>query len=101
MFEFYFGSLPLNAASGMDPFSTSVSISGQTYPAISFIRSKTASGVTPTIRVSSNVAFTDSLGSTQDSVVDLGNGTELVVIRSNVSAATQPNQFLELRLTIP
>ncbi len=101
LFEYYFGSLPLNGASGIEPFSTSVSISAQSYPAISFIRSKTASGVTPTIRVSSSVLFADSLGSTEHSVTDLGNGTELVVIRSNVSTATQPNQFLQLRLSIP
>ena len=101
VFEFYFGSLPLNGASGIEPFSTSVTVSAQSYPAISFIRSKTASGVTPTIRVSSSVLFADSLGSTEHSVTDLGNGTELVVIRSNVSTATQPNQFLQLRLSIP
>ena len=101
VFEFYFGSLPLNAASGMEPFTTDVSVSLQTYPAISFIRSKTAGGVTPEIRVSSSVTFSDSLGSTTHGVTDLGNGTELVVIRSNVSTATQPNQFLQLRLSIP
>lgn len=101
VFEFYFGSQPLSAASGVEPFSTSVTVSAQSYPAISFIRSKTASGVTPEIRVSSTVDFADSLGSTSHSVIDLGNGTELVVIRSNVSTATQPNQFMELRLSIP
>lgn len=101
VFEYYFGSLPLNGASGFEPFSTSVTVSAQSYPAMSFIRSKTAAGVTPSIRVSSSVLFADSLGSTEHSVADLGNGTELVVIRSNVSSASQPNQFLQLRLSIP
>ncbi len=101
LFEYYFGSLPLNGASGLEPFGTSVTVSAQDYPAIGFIRSKTASGVTPSIRVSSSVLFADSLGSTEHSVTDQGNGTELVVIRSNVSTATQPSQFLQLRLSIP
>ncbi len=101
VFEYYFGSLPLSAVSGIEPFGTSVTVSAQSYPAISFIRSKSATGVTPVVRVSISATFSDSLGSTEHSVTDLGNGTELVVVRSNVSTTTQPNQFLQLRLTIP
>ena len=57
--------------------------------AITFIRSKITTGVTLIPQVPSYVMFNDSLGSTVESVVDLGNGTERVTIRSNASMATQ------------
>jgi hypothetical protein len=99
--EYYFGSDPKGASSGLRPVSLTVSTGGQDYPAIQFIRRKSAPLVTPEIRVSSNVQFTDSLGSTTATTTDLGDGTELVTIRSNVGRAAQPVQFLQLRLTVP
>ena len=99
--EYYFGSDPKGASSGLLPVAQTVSTGGQDYPAIQFIRRKSAPLVTPEIRVSSNVQFTDSLGSTTATTTDLGDGTELVTIRSNTSRAAQPAQFLQLRLTVP
>ncbi|MEI9961387.1 MAG: delta-60 repeat domain-containing protein [Limisphaerales bacterium] len=101
VFEYYFASNPTNAASGAQPTATSVDVGGQDYPAITFIRSKSATGVTLIPQVSSNVQFSNSLGSTIASVVDLGNGTERVTIRSNVSMASQTAQFLRIQLSVP
>ena len=46
LFEYYFGSNPTSAASGAPPTITTVSTGGQNYPAITFIRSQNAVGVT-------------------------------------------------------
>jgi hypothetical protein len=100
VFEFYFGSNPTNAASGDLPAETTVIVSGHIYPAITFIRSKTANGVTLIPQVSSSVLFNDWLGSTVESLVDLGNGTEQVTIRSNVSVNALPMQYLRIQLSV-
>jgi len=101
IFEYYFGSDPLNTSSGAQPAETTVNSGGQDYPAITFIRSKNATGVTLIPEVSSSVLFDDSLGSTVESSVDLGDGTERVTIRSNVSTAAQTTQFLRIQLSVP
>ncbi len=100
-FEYYFGSNPTSAVSGAMPTGSSVNVGGQNYPAITFIRSKNAGGVTLVPQASSDVNFSQLLGTMVDSVVDLGNGTERVTIRSTVNSATQGTQFLRIQLTIP
>ena len=101
VFEYYFGTSPTNSSSIYRPYSSTVQVGPDTYPTIGYIRSKTASGVTATVIASSTCVYADSLGTTVQSVTDLGNGTELVVIRSNVSIATNRVQFLKLTLTVP
>ena len=101
VFEFYFGSNPTNSASGAQPTITSANVSGQDYPAITFIRSKNVGGVTLNPQASSDVLFSNSLGTTVASVVDLGNGTEQVTIRSNTSMAALATQFLRIQLAVP
>lgn len=101
VFEYYFGSNPTNAASGSLPAYSRVNVSGSEYPAISFVRSQTATGVTLLPEASSVITFADSLGVTVHSVVDLGGGLERVTIRSNVSTQSQAPQFLRLKLSIP
>jgi len=101
VFEYYFGSNPTNAASGAQPAATSVNVSGQNYPAITFIRSRNVTGVTLIPQISSTVLFGDSLGSTIQSIVDLGNGTERVTIRSNISMTALAAQFLRIQLSVP
>ncbi|GEM_PF-4890971 len=99
-FEYYFGSDPTSASSGAMPSGTTVTSGGQTYPAITFIRSKSASDVTLLPQASSNVNFTDSLGTIVESVVDLGDGTERVTIRSTVSSSVQGAQFLRIQVAL-
>lgn len=98
VFEFYSGSTPTNQASLSRPVLTFVQVTGQMYPAISFTHNKITVGATVTAQVSSNVKFTNSLGSTLFSTTDLGNGIEQVVIRSNSSVSTSPIQFLQVLL---
>ncbi|HYG23331.1 MAG TPA: hypothetical protein VEH04_11155 [Verrucomicrobiae bacterium] len=100
-FEFYFGSNPTSAASGAMPSGTSVNVGGQNYPAITFVRSKNAGGVTMLPQASSDLNFSNSLGTVIESVVDLGNGTERVTVRSTVNSATHAAQFLRIQLEIP
>ncbi|HEX5400187.1 MAG TPA: delta-60 repeat domain-containing protein, partial [Verrucomicrobiae bacterium] len=100
IFEYYFASNPTNATSGSQPEEVTVNLGGTDYPAITFVRSKTAGGVTLIPQVSSDVEFADSLGYTE-SATDLGNGTERVTIRSNVSITSQTAQFLRIQLSVP
>lgn len=99
VFEYYFGSNPTNAASAGIPAEITVTVGGLKYPAITFRRSKAVSGVTLLPRVSSTLGFADSLGATEESVVDLGDGTEQVTLRSNVSLNALPMQFLRIQLS--
>ena len=100
-FEYFFGSNPSNGASGAKPAEITVNSGGQNYPALTFIRSKTATGVTLIPQASASVSFGSLLGTTVESVVDLGNGTEQVTIRSNATIASQPAQFLRVLLSVP
>lgn len=101
VFEYYFGSNPTLGASGTKPLETTVNNGGQNYPAITFIRSKTAGGVTLIPQASTSLAFTNLLGTTVESVIDLGNGTEQVTIRSTTSVTSQQSQFLRILLSVP
>lgn len=101
IFEYYFGLSPTDAGSSSVPVATSVSNGGETYPAITFVRVKDITGVNLLPHASSNVDFTDSLGTVVESVIDLGDGTELVTIRSTTNSTTQPSQFLRIQLSLP
>jgi len=50
-------------------------------------------------QVSTTATFNNLLGAAAETVTDLGNDLEQVTIRSTVSAAVQPVQFLRIRLT--
>jgi hypothetical protein len=101
VFEFYFGSNPTNGASGKAPAEITVNNGGQNYPALTFIRSKTASGVTLIPQASTSLTFGSLLPTTVESVVDLGSGTEQVTIRSTITIVAQPYQFLRILLSVP
>jgi|GEM_PF-2359322 len=101
IFEFYFGSNPTSTGSGKAPTEITVNSGGQNYAALTFIRSKSANGVTLIPQASASLSFTSLLPTTVESVVDLGNGTEQVTIRSTTSIAAQPYQFLRILLSVP
>ena len=100
IFEYYFGSNPVSAASAAEPAGTSVRVGTDNFPAVTFVRAKSATGVTAQVLVSSKVNFSDSLGAAQETVTDLSNGTERVTVRSSVNDRTQPIQFLKVRLSL-
>lgn len=99
-FEFYFGSNPTSAASGAMPGGTMIVSGGQTFPAITFIRSKAVGGVTMIPQAATDLAFSTPVGTVVESVVDLGNETERVTIRSTLSSSAQPTQFLRILLEL-
>lgn len=101
IFEYYFGSNPADAASGTNTAPLVVTESGVEYPAITFVRSQSATGVTLLPRASSTVEMTDSLGTVVHSVVNLGGGMEQVTIRSVVNRSALPAQFLRIQLSVP
>ena len=83
------------------PAETVVEEGGQTYPAVTFIRSLNAPGITIVVAVASTVGFGDTLGASTANVETLGNGTERVTIRSDTSAAAQGLQFFRINVTQP
>jgi uncharacterized delta-60 repeat protein len=101
IFEYYFGTLPLDSNSGAMPILTTVTSGPDTYPALTFIRSQSADGVVATVRVSSNASFTDELGSIMEAPQPLGNGLEAVTVRSSVSMDSWASQFMVLQLSRP
>lgn len=101
VFEYYFGSNPTNSASGSKPAMTTATVSGTNYPAITFVRSTSATGLTLNARAASDALFSDSLGTMVHSVTSLGGGLEQVTIRSAVSQAALPAQFLQVTLSFP
>ncbi len=101
VFEYYFGTSPADSVSSDLPIATAVNSGGQSYPAITFIRVKNVVGVTLLPQASSDVNFSNSLGTILESAIDLGGGLEQVTIRSAISAAVQPMQFLRIQLSIP
>ena len=51
--------------------------------------------------MNTDLDFSNTLGAVEISAVDQGDGTELVTVRSAVSYAVQPKQFLRLEATLP
>lgn len=99
--EFAMGFNPTNAASGQLPQANgTVEVSGQLYPTLKYLRSMTASA-TSQIKVLNSLSGGIELGHTVASVINIGNGQEEVVIRSNASFATQPVQFLSVSFNAP
>lgn len=98
IFEYYFGTNPASAASAAEPQGDSVRAGNDTFPALTFVRSKTATRISAQVLVSSSVTFGDTLGTAAEVVTDLGNGTERVTVRSATSDRVQAIQFLKLRL---
>jgi uncharacterized delta-60 repeat protein len=99
-FEYYSGTNPLDPLSGSRPSLTMFHVTGPgapaTYPMVALVHNKTSVGALVP-KVSSNVTFSDSLGWGL-STADLGNGTEELDVRANLSVSDTPSQFLEILL---
>ena len=74
---------------------------GADYPALRFARRIARGDVGLEVRVNTDLDFSNTLGAVEISAVDQGDGTELVTVRSAVSYAVQPKQFLRLEATLP
>ncbi len=80
--EFALGSNPLGENADRLPAGTTVNVQGQDYPAVTFTRNKSALGVTLEVDASGDLSFETALDLVVESVVDLGDGTERVTVRT-------------------
>lgn len=90
--------LPPGTPGGNPTAGGSVSVSGQSYPAITFVRRKSLPDVTLTIQATADLSFTDGIGTAIVSTTDNGDGTETVVARSTVPRSAASGQFLRVKV---
>lgn len=100
--EFAFGSDPLSGSGTQGPEAGAPAVIGpDTYPTIAFNRRTDATGITVSPEADGTLPIAAGYGTTLVSTTPLGGGLERVVYRSNVSLATDPSQFLRLRISAP
>jgi hypothetical protein len=100
--EFAFGSDPLSGSGTQGPEAGAPAVIGpDTYPTIAFNRRTDATGITLSPEADGTLPIAAGYGTTLVSTTPLGGGLERVVYRSNVSLATDPSQFLRLRISAP
>lgn len=80
--EFALGSNPSGDNGDRVPTGTVVDVQGVDYPAVTFTRSKTAGGASIEVDAASDLGFVTALELVEESVVDLGDGTERVTVRT-------------------
>ena len=95
--------LALNASAVDAPalMPTTVQVSGQTYPAVAFVRRADIGGVTVAVEIASSLAFSSLHAPVEVSSTPQSDGTVLIIVRSSTSLAAQPNQFFRLSATLP
>ena len=100
LLEFILGQNPLLAGVENVQLIT-VTDGGADYPALRFTRRIARGDIGLSVRVTPDLDFVDTLGAVELSAVDQGDGTELVTVRSAVSYAVEPKQFLRLEASLP
>ena len=80
--EFALGSNPMGGNDDRAPAGTVVDEGGQLYPAMTYTRSTTASGVQVQLEAAADLGFGSTLELVEVSVEDLGDGTERVTVRT-------------------
>ena len=101
--EFAFGSDPLSGSGTQGP---EAGAPGSHWPGHAIRRSPStrridATGITISVQADGTIPVTGAYPTSLVSNTPLGGGLERVVYRSNVSLATDPSQFLRLRITAP
>jgi photosystem II stability/assembly factor-like uncharacterized protein len=100
--EFAFGSNALNGSGTQGPEAGAPAVIGpDTYPTIAYNRRTDATGITISVQADGTLPMTGAYPTTLVSTTPLGGGLERVVHRSNVSLASDPSQFLRLRVSAP
>jgi hypothetical protein len=88
---------PLDSAAGRIPQEVvEGSVNDETYPVVSFVRDKSATGVAMQVEAATGLDFASDLGTTVISTEDLGDGTERITVRSNARFADHARQFFRL-----
>jgi hypothetical protein len=80
--EFALGSNPNGENDDRAPAGTVVDVDGQLYPAVTYTRNTTAAGAEVQVEASIDLGFEAELELVVVSVVDLGDGTERVTVRT-------------------
>lgn len=75
-------------------------IGNENYQVIGFTRRTNLGNVTVVVEVSTELDFSDELGSEIVSVTDNGDGTETVIVRSAVPISAHDRQFMRLRASL-
>ncbi len=100
--EYVLGGSPVDAASKNFPQTTIVSVSGQNYPAITYIHNKTATGATVQVVVGTDLTFASPSGTTE--VLprqDLGSNLERVTVRANNPLSTFAMVLFKVSVSVP
>jgi rhamnogalacturonan endolyase len=100
LLEFILGTDPVQA--GPESISlVKVTEAGIEYPALKYTRRIARGDVKIETRAAATLDFAAPLGSVESSVTPVGNGTEIVIVRSLVPFSQEPRQFLRLVVTLP
>lgn len=100
--EYFLGSHPVQSTSGELPQENGfVTVDGQTYFTIRFVRSLTATDLDHRVVASGDLTFATNLGTTLVSETPAGAGRVEVVYRSNVPVSAVPAQFLRVEVGFP
>jgi hypothetical protein len=94
MLEFVLGSHPILSTSVARPVAAVQVVGSDSYPVVTLRRNRRAMGVTIRTIFAHALDFAQNLGATEVSVEDLGDGTERVTLRSEVSLASGHAQFI-------
>ena len=102
--EFALGTPPLQAQSRGLPQGTLTTVSGELYPSLTLIRRRNVTGVALLVEAFTSIPF--DTGSSVPFVqvgdpVDLGDGTEQVVVRSQTPLRSLQQYFFRTRVTSP
>ncbi len=97
--EFALGSNPNGENEDRAPAGITVDVEGQSYPAVTFTRSQTAAGVEVWVTAASDLDFANLLELVEVSVVDLGDGTERVTVRT--ASVPEAETFFRTQVAMP
>lgn len=99
LLDFVLGLDPLGV-DGPDIVPTTVTSENATYPAFAYVRRADIGGANLEAQISANLGFTPTFEFTEESTPQ-GDGTILVIVRSNTSLAAEPNQFFRVTASLP
>jgi hypothetical protein len=101
LFEYAFGGNPNGDSSGRLPAATEVDDAGTMYPALTYVRNKTAVGGFIDVAAATDLEFATPITLVVASVVDLGDGTERITVRTESPVGNDQAVFWATSVVIP